>query len=268
MNPQQLFLFFLLVYVYPTLFFCQKQQPKKYKQDVKKKPSKPSKPTSPDQTKDSAFFTDLLDKVNTIVPESKPDFTAEVVKDGTSYFADISSQAASCPKCTVSSNQVKYGMQQYWIHNIDKAFACACEAYIADKNNPSELLRALMTSLKAAKIQQYPAVFNSKSLSLSADPKPAIREWEVLGPFPVGKMEIDGDPAFQSATFSEGVDVVSFLLAEAPTSSSYSELVSEGKVAWKKTSSALSGQVRLLLLFFCLALLRCLDRNTVQCWLE
>jgi hypothetical protein len=258
MNSHEFFLFLLLVCAFPTLFLCQKQQQKKYQQDVKKKPSKSSKSTSSEQKKDAAFFNDFLDKVNTIVPESNQDFTTEVRKDGTSQFSETSSQL-SCPKCAVSSNHLKYSLQQFWLHNIDGAFACACEAYVSDRSNPSDLLRALMTSLKLAKMQQYPTIFNLKSLTIVADPKPALREWEVLGPFPVGKMEIDGDPAFQSETFSEAVDMASYLLSMASTSSRYSELVSEGKVTWKKVSSGHNGQVRMFLFFNVLPFLFFID---------
>ncbi len=40
-----------------------------------------------------------------------------------------------------------------------------------------------------------------------------LKDWEVLGPFPVSKMEIDGDPTFQNLKFHEfsnmGIDAIS-----------------------------------------------------------
>jgi hypothetical protein len=226
------------------LLFCintTAQKPKKYQQELKSK--------KPRTKKDSDFFADF-DTGNKIVNDGgkgNPSAAADVeinAKDGTPILkqVNVDEESVSSSKCPVNTNQFKYALQNFWMQRLDVAYICASQALGAGVND--ELLKALLVSLKQQK--QYISEFNNAlAIPQLSDPKPILRDWELLGPFPVGKMEIDADPTFQSPKFLDFPDFASYILAMSSNAPRISELLTEGKVVWKKQQAGSNGQVSL-----------------------
>lgn len=226
------------------------QKQKKHGQEVKKRSSERSK-----KQQDNSFFDDFLkeekDKgINRMNTESEKSIKAENEKEGSGQ--SIKKNGESCPQCAVSQHQAKYALQQYWMLKLDNSYACACQVLTTSPSSTDEMLKALFLSLKGQRhyIPQFDATIKIPAL---ADPKPILRDWEILGPFPVGKMEVDGDPTFQSFKYDDYEDFASYLLSMSSNAVRYSELLSEGKVSWRRLQSGASGQVGhevIIFLFF------------------
>jgi hypothetical protein len=96
-------------------------------------------------------------------------------------------------------------------------------------------------------------IYISKIKNVSKLKQPSIlTSWEVLGPFIAGKLEVDGDPAFEASQEDvEGGmvrgdlnDVAVYLLSmDDMTTTAYSELVAGGVVRWRTQKAEQNGQV-------------------------
>jgi hypothetical protein len=62
-----------------------------------------------------------------------------------------------------------------------------------------------------------------------------IKEWQILGPIGIGKLEIDADPTFLSTIIDikTDFDVGKYILSLPNNFSVYSDLATGGKVKWK-----------------------------------
>jgi hypothetical protein len=227
-------LIFLCLFVWN--YTVEGQSPKKHKQELKRKSNDVNVKTRKENKKED-FFAEF-EKPSKILNEEKFAKVEINAKDGIG-MVEVSNDSG-CPKCPVNSQQSKFALQNFWLQRIDTAFACACQALAAGASD--DLLKALLVSLKSQQqhIKHFPATFPVPTLS---DSKPVLRDWEIFGPFPVGKMEIDGDPTFQSLKFHEFPDFASYLLAMSPNTVRYSELMTEGKVVWKRQQANMNGQV-------------------------
>jgi hypothetical protein len=80
------------------------------------------------------------------------------------------------------------------------------------------------------------------------------KSWDVLGPLPVGKMELDADPTFQFWDLKRHEDIAAYILSLPDNYSVTSELMPEGKLTWKQFSGKQNGQVssRKFLIFICM----------------
>lgn len=78
---------------------------------------------------------------------------------------------------------------------------------------------------------------NADKQLLSSMTKNHIRYWEMLGPFPVSKLEIDGDPAFSKYEKIKSVqdnDPIGHYILRSPSNQTfYSELVPSGELTWQ-----------------------------------
>jgi hypothetical protein len=92
--------------------------------------------------------------------------------------------------------------------------------------------------------QHFGTTLNIKA-DLPALDAPPLLYWEVLGPLPNGKLEIDGDPAFsQFSPFynPKGMkfDSITHILSMSRDERVYSEIVEGGTVFWTAMSKSLS----------------------------
>lgn len=115
-----------------------------------------------------------------------------------------------CPPCLARKNKLKEALHWFWRGRLRHAYACACHVASTDKADLSSramaesILYALQQSKYALALQEEFPLLSSPLSPPKVDPPYGIEQWEVLGPFPVSKLEVDGDPAFQ--TYDDGND--------------------------------------------------------------
>ena len=219
-------------------------------------------------------------------PTVKRERTSRADESGTTS-AEEASQGdvpAACPgPCFIpQERQLRYALQQYWLGNTVVAFDCAC-AVLSHGFGSANMANAIMYALanaKDTKINIGSSNSGSKHVSsiLNSDGqaprgqnvvsggtvnvrKPAdaassiIPSWEVLGPLPVGKLEVDADPSFgahtrqrQQYTYtdpdwigdegswslkSSPLDPIRHIMTLPYNVSVYSELMSQASVQWR-----------------------------------
>eukprot|EP01041_Mallomonas_annulata_P000874 gene874-1699_t len=82
-----------------------------------------------------------------------------------------------------------------------------------------------------------------KKITISDLPPPSLK-WDVLGPFPSGKLEVDADPTFMFATTKDLTDICLYILKLPYNISIPSEISTSGTVSWQKfQTKATSGMV-------------------------
>ena len=100
----------------------------------------------------------------------------------------------SCPPCAGSSkDRLKAALTYFWKEAHEDAFACACHLLREQPDNglAQALVYALGQDLKAdLSIPEQIAGPPEKDAPAMSD------HWQVLGPFPVAKLELDADPTF------------------------------------------------------------------------
>jgi hypothetical protein len=149
-----------------------------------------------------------------------------------------------CKQCPVSShisslsaieNTMKWSL---WANNSVSALGCACELIRRGKASfyTYTVVRGILSGenplLKVSDLSFYDP---PKSVKASS----TLNRWELLGPFPVSKLELDGDPTFDLTTNSDrsNKDLGLRILGMPSNSKAYSELVRGGEVTWTEAKS-------------------------------
>jgi hypothetical protein len=192
---------------------------KRYNQEVRKRSNNP-KPEVPIELR-----PDEKQEVEVGINGATDEFETDIVTE-------------SCPTCLVKTYLTRYSIHRFWNHDGETAYACACHALKANPND--DLAKALITSLRSARMINK----ETSNVVPTKDPKQNIKSWEILGPINVGKLELDADPTFHSPILRQHQgDVGSYLLSMDGNAAVYSDLVSEGHIQWQKASAKSSGQV-------------------------
>eukprot|EP01031_Cornospumella_fuschlensis_P030447 gene30447-36796_t len=215
---------------------------KKHNQELKHRASAQTTTAKASKTPNKAPNTD---------PNSNPSTAAtpEPISDEEDYL-DEAKDENTCPPCAVSKHLTKFAINRYWNHDIDLAYACACQALLVTPTD--NLAKALLLSLHTSRLYPLPSAPPSPSAPTST----VISDWEVLGPINVGMLELDGDPTFDYVGYKKaGFDIASYLLSlpsDNPTSASYtnatvlfSDLSAGGRLEWVKVRGGAGGQVDL-----------------------
>lgn len=166
-----------------------------------------------------------------------------------SHLNTAQEETYTCPVCPSPSHKiklshVKQAFNYFWREMYQDSFACACQALLLQPENTmaQALLHAINKDPKADIVM--PVSITSPP---TKDPAP-LDLWQVLGPFPVGKLEVDADPAFDAhdrlahdnATFHDhphrSLDPAVHILTH--TGHAWSELLVNGVVSWKTVRTA------------------------------
>ena len=159
-------------------------------------------------------------------------------------------------KCTVATDQVKYATQAYWRHDYVNAYICARDIANVKSIKVNGVIQSILyniyqigslNSLSFNDIATLTKVDLQSQYSLSKlDANPKLSQWEVLGPIPVSKLEIDADPTFNQYYSSKYKDIIEYLLAMSSDTNIYSEHVENGFIRWKIfTMNMRSGQIEI-----------------------
>ena len=111
--------------------------------------------------------------------------------DGHSKDA-ISESDAACPRpCDVSVNPQQRAIQAFWANNIILAEACACLAL--QVNSEDSLAEAIRYESMLSSFM--PSSYRQASSSMPVErprhtPPYALQDYELLGPIPIGKLEV------------------------------------------------------------------------------
>ena len=106
---------------------------------------------------------------------------------------------SSCPACSSTTMHLKTALYSFWNNDLYDSYACICEALSNPKASGGQSL-ALAESTLYAIFQSKHIIFEGNVLFRESfpkqEPRTVLLDWEVLGPLPVGKLELDGDPTF------------------------------------------------------------------------
>ena len=102
---------------------------------------------------------------------------------------------APCP-CEEASvdNQLKKALVHFWMEDYVTAASCACNVLKKNKHNQLALSVSQACWSGSTLSHGHRKRFGEPKVPPSLYPT----SWEVLGPIPAGKLEIDGDPSFDS----------------------------------------------------------------------
>lgn len=215
---------------------------KKHGQEIRRKSSSTDKKKSNNPNIVEPPSIDVgIDKFMDNIEISRIDSSLKI---NTNEIGAKPKELEECPPCPVTLNQIQYAIQYFWNDKFQLAYACACNSLT--KNPNDNIGKALIQSLKTSKKSTLSI---SKSYSSpTTDQKSSLRQWEILGPFNIGKLELDADQIFPYFHLTnkddlEDFDAISHILALNDSLGLTSDLTPEGKVSWKKITSQTSGQV-------------------------
>lgn len=161
-----------------------------------------------------------------------------------------------CPPIPSKSNQ--FGVfAGYWRGDKKITFDRACNV-LAQSKKRDPIIRAILSDLR----DRTDYLIDLPDGHFTISDLPSQRSvviphvWELLGPFSVGKLEVDGDPTFDEylSVFSllnsdsqRDIDAMQYILGMEPENVVPSELVSGGTISWSivkgdKSSGAVSVQ--------------------------
>ena len=144
--------------------------------------------------------------------------------------------------CSNVDDPSKYAIASYWKNYYLMSFTCA--QLSVSKNKNVDMMQSILYSLSRMRNLPVPLA-NDKVSTPAKSPPSAVKEWELLGPLPSGKLELDADPTFESygPNFEDpNYDIALYLLRMPSDSKVFSELVQGGVVSWQsKVAKASTG---------------------------
>lgn len=166
---------------------------------------------------------------------------------------DFNNENEGCLRCRKTEARISFtntALVYFWRGDYNQALACACQQL---KSSPSdEQSRSILASLyhhpEAKRIRSLYSIPAPSSMSKNNNKKDnnnnnhiLIKNWEILGPINVGKLELDADSTFPVHGLAS--DVAAYILSMPSNLTIHSELVTEGKTSWKKFTPANPGQL-------------------------
>ena len=113
----------------------------------------------------------------------------------------------ACPFCSAETLKLRTAIHSFWRDDLLDTYACICELLSDEKGAGTDSNIALAASIMSVTVQSRNFLFDvkreHKTLLPKQDPPISILDWEVLGPMPVSRLKIDGDPSFMA--FNEGI---------------------------------------------------------------
>ncbi len=157
----------------------------------------------------------------------------------------------NCPKCPATENVLSYVMDMYWSENYISAYSCAC--YLHKSNKENGVLQSILHSLsKMTELRNKNDINYDSEIEYTitvqydvptVDPPQVLTRWDIIGPFPVGKLEIDGDPLFTAFNNHNEHDIGSYILTLPRNITYYSELIQDNVLNWHTINAPSSGLV-------------------------
>jgi hypothetical protein len=163
--------------------------------------------------------------------------------DGQSISVNVQNQSdleelLATRVCPANAKDIhRYTTTSFWRGSYIDAYLCATQMVNMKLDNG--LTSAILYFLTQTK---YSPSINAPKVRAPAVMAPSLSSWDILGPFPVSKLEVDGDPTFDNhETMDNFFDPIVAVLGMNSTSSKYfSELASGGQVKWSTANAKLS----------------------------
>lgn len=159
------------------------------------------------------------------------------------------SSTKDCLPCPIDKNENYYDLavMYYWKSQEDNnnslfllAYGCACNGLKI--NEEDRILKAIASDIA----KNYVSISNNE-ISIPNTDAGTLKNWQILGPLPVGKLELDGDPTFTLLSKSSNnynksserllMNAGLHILALPNNLTVYSELMQGGKVNWRKVAA-------------------------------
>lgn len=139
---------------------------------------------------------------------------------------------ASCPK-KITINSVN---RLRWTAETDQAISCILLALDAKNNDGFQWSALGMLYQKKGQSSQAASCFKHAS-NLSGKVSPYVTSWDFIGPFVIGKMELDGDPL---EPFGGIIEVSK--KRNNKNVKLFSELLPKGEIQWKSYKQSHAGE--------------------------
>lgn len=155
--------------------------------------------------------------------------------------------AADCPRCPNTAQSLgQSAIEELWKDNILAAYGCACQQL--QKSPEDGFSQAIVYSLTQSKSATISV--QGKINAPSSNP-PSLKRWDILGPLPVGKLEVDGDPTFITTgqdsvdgnRIGKQLDPALHVLTMRASHAVLSEHAVSGRVKWSKAVANENGEV-------------------------
>ena len=163
------------------------------------------------------------------------------------YFTDFTQlKSDECPGKRFKDNLDLRATSAYWrgLSGAEDAFVSSCNLLL-DSKKKSGLMKAIITDLSrgpSSPVHLSSTHFTKSSATPIQKSQVMLRNWEILGPLPVGKLEADGDPTFthfrpnvraeEEINADSPSDIASYVLSMDIDEKVYSEMVSGGQLSW------------------------------------
>ena len=140
---------------------------------------------------------------------------------------------------------LRYTVLSFWRGNLIDAYVCALSALQTRKDNG--LLRAMLYYISQSRNAISTSIPKYSAPTMEAS---SLLQWELLGPFPVGKLEVDGDPAFDFVSHEDEtndnrpLDPGQYILSLNSSIIAYTEFTSGATTTWSTINARINnGQV-------------------------
>lgn len=153
---------------------------------------------------------------------------------------DLSSSCSPCVGVDRKGSHLSTALKHFWKKSFGLSDDCLCNHFHSKQDDA--LGKALSISLNG--IPNFRR--KTKMVQLAkGDQRNTIKNWDILGPINVGKLELDGDPTFDlfEGAGSLVANPIEYLLAMDDNSTVFTELAPEARVSWRKYSAKANGQV-------------------------
>ena len=134
---------------------------------------------------------------------SSTSISVDEIEDSKSViYVKEQAHITGCLPCKHDTDILQESLYSYWLNDFESSFGCACHTLHSLKSSEVQshaLIESLLYSITQSKefsttesdIFLYKTIPKREALHI-------ITNWELLGPIPVGKLEVDGDPTFQA----------------------------------------------------------------------
>eukprot|EP01038_Epipyxis_sp_PR26KG_P004199 gene4199-5972_t len=230
----------LLLVIASLLFICISAQIEQYRAKRKKKHNQVNR--QQDNSLDTATVhgSPTIDETDQNIASSDNITKVEEFKDAS---VDIKFKVnEKCPICENDVNFFKQAILNYWNDDLLGTYACLCWHLKTSPND--KVAQSILFSLHKNKHFSLPEYgINLIKTMKFEEQKSAkvIKEWEILGPINVGKLEIDADPTFYDSR--NNFDIAQNILRMPSNASVYSDLMINSIINWNKVKAKPTGEV-------------------------
>ena len=177
---------------------------------------------------------------------NKNDLSDKIKNEADKIFSDKANL-----ECIVSKDKERFSVYSFWNHRLVDSYYCAQDT--TKRSKQEGLTQTLLYEISQRQAFREAIMSYSQTTSAYTAPvnanlpqsdAPPLYNWEILGPMPVSKFEVDGDPSFLEYDIRHTLyhDICSYILSMSSLTIPslkitpaivYSELSPSGSITWQ-----------------------------------